>query len=50
VVREVDDYERVLRLVRAELGEPDEGGVRDPVDPRAFASTATRAAGTVSPH
>ena len=36
VWRGVGDYERVLRLVQAELGSDLEGPVLDPVDPRAF--------------
>lgn len=36
VVRGVGDYERVLRLVEAELGSAEEGRVREPVDPCAF--------------
>ncbi len=36
VVRGVGDYERVLRLVQAELGSAEEGRVREPVGPRAI--------------
>ena len=42
VVRGVGDYERVLRLVEAELGGAEEGPVREPVDPRTFEPAPTR--------
>lgn len=41
IARDVGDYERVLRLVQAELGGAEEGRVREPVDPRAFEPAPT---------
>jgi hypothetical protein len=43
VVRGVGDYERVLRLVQAELGSAEEGRVLEPVDPRASEPAAAPA-------
>jgi hypothetical protein len=50
VVRGVGDYERVLRLVQAELGNAEEGRVREPVDPRAFEPAHPDRRQTVSTH
>ncbi len=50
VLRDVDDSQRILRLVRAELGTVEERPVRKRVARRALASTATRAADSVVSH